>query len=914
MALLDPRIQQIFYRRLRSYGFINPRFHPEKLQSFSSVVINGGGSWQQDTDWEFPKTTRFLMDTAAVPFMVQVTAGIGALECDGVYVATTTKQNGKSVYVQVSRNEFYGFEGQVGFKRCLTPAEQSKLKDLFLDSQGKRQDACSPRILVCRDLNPNPKWGIQLLPGYGSQLFICEFLWKEKLDTYANLDANCFSSLNFHNFEADLQHSSVTIAHIHEHASRVLTTESLKAGHCFSFGPMKIAKSNLKASKLRKQYRPSALYPQGWHSDGPLVYNARVFDSDGKLMHNAPACRKRSQGDWNALWNNPLSEHLPEHLSILQESFSALFGVFTGTYIQTPPSSDCQDRDIDALNVVIPLGCAILFTFAWKHRGKGDDGHRATTQSPVAVHARPHFYCYSSDLRRMPSIDLEASLEFLSTCALKQPNAGSLIQMLDTLQTFDRVSAAGHWDAKDVHSLFSSQEDLETYVCSQLEEQRAKKQTNAAIKDCRNWSLKLSEDNDYPVSIIYSDAANCSDQSVNVASACFDSDHPSFTDSKGMTYNLVGAPRGMPSGVAPLHMKLAASMLDNWCESRLVSLLSALEQAASNPGSSESPMCVASDPSSSDSHSDRLPQSAHPTLLQQSYPAPYKGTWQVNTALPTVAAGIFPPDVPLYAITWKDFSECTIDNVGRCHVFHVHTSNLGYDTVAIQVEGEDTAYSINNSTTKCHDKSVEFTWTTTDTSHHRKHSVSMSLRNVSAACLAWAAARQPNDFTMQHFQAFETNDWIRVECGGDGNCFYHSVLFLLRLFLPEFMIENSKGNNISVQRTSVTHQLLRKATCAHLRQCQEIPATVLTIIGDDIKKYCTANARLKKWVEEPIIWAFCSFVCDLEVQVHHISSRDPILFISPSLQVSASFKLWCDDTHYQVLIPSTPKVFTMFML
>ena len=190
----------------------------------------------------------------------------------------------------------------------------------------------------------------------------------------------------------------------------------------------------------------------------------------------------------------------------------------------------------------------------------------------------------------------------------------------------------------------------------------------------------------------------------------------------------------------------------------------------------------------------------------------------------------------------------------------------------------------------------------------------MSLRNVSAACLAWAAERQPKDFTMQHFQAFETNDWIRVECGGDGNCFYHSVLFLLRLFLPEFMLQNSKGKMISVQRTSVTHQFLRNATCAHLRQCQEIPEIVSAIIGGNIKKYCTANIRLKKWVEDPIIWAFCSFVRDVEVQVHHISARDPALFISPSPKPSVSFKLWCDDTHYQVFIPSTPKVFTMFML
>jgi len=53
MAGLDSRVQQFFYRRLCAYGFVNPRWHPEKLQSFSSVVINGGGSWKQSSDWTF---------------------------------------------------------------------------------------------------------------------------------------------------------------------------------------------------------------------------------------------------------------------------------------------------------------------------------------------------------------------------------------------------------------------------------------------------------------------------------------------------------------------------------------------------------------------------------------------------------------------------------------------------------------------------------------------------------------------------------------------------------------------------------------------------------------------------------------------------------------------------------------------
>jgi hypothetical protein len=43
MALLHPRVQRIFYKRLHAYSFVNPRHHPINLQRFSSVVINGGG-------------------------------------------------------------------------------------------------------------------------------------------------------------------------------------------------------------------------------------------------------------------------------------------------------------------------------------------------------------------------------------------------------------------------------------------------------------------------------------------------------------------------------------------------------------------------------------------------------------------------------------------------------------------------------------------------------------------------------------------------------------------------------------------------------------------------------------------------------------------------------------------------------
>ncbi len=52
--------------------------------------------------------------------MIEVSAR-GALEADGIYVATTSRKNGKPVYVQISKHEYKGFKGQIGFKQCIKP-------------------------------------------------------------------------------------------------------------------------------------------------------------------------------------------------------------------------------------------------------------------------------------------------------------------------------------------------------------------------------------------------------------------------------------------------------------------------------------------------------------------------------------------------------------------------------------------------------------------------------------------------------------------------------------------------------------------------------------------------------------------------------------------------------------------------
>ena len=596
MAVLNARIQRIFYKRLHLYGFVNPRYHPERLQAFSSVVINGGGCWQQSATWEFCKLSCFRMDTTAAPFIVRVASDVGALECAGVYVASTTKQNGKPVYVQVSKREFHGFTGQKGFKSCLKDTALIHTIGRFTtNNEGNRVDACSPRVLVCLNADRS-EWGIQLLPGYCSDLCIMRFSWNR--GQTSNIQR--FASFDFNKFEAKMQPCALSITALCHSAGDCLNDNCFLNGHVFSFGTSKIMKSCFRNAKDAASFHASPLGPQGWHSDGPRMYNDSIFDTFGNLRPDAVACAHRAKwkGRWTSLWNNPLQLYFSDHIGILQESFSALFGIFKGTFIETPPVMDAR-RNRPALKVHVPLGCAVVFTFAWKHRGKGDDPEfEGTPQCPILVHARPHFYAYSADIRKLPSVDCETSLEFISICSQPLVSKGSQSQLLDCLQTFDRLSAPGHFEDPDVHELFSNQRDLDAFVQSQLREQITSQERVDTATECRKWYLLLDSSNKVLLRFENDDCAACC---VTITSANFDSEMPSFRDSSDQLYNVIGKPARIESfpndsaiyasfsvdpGCSPDTMSMAAVLMaanqatealsENWCESSLLHVLSIL--------------------------------------------------------------------------------------------------------------------------------------------------------------------------------------------------------------------------------------------------------------------------------------------------------------------------------------------------
>ena len=165
-----------------------------------------------------------------------------------------------------------------------------------------------------------------------------------------------------------------------------------------------------------------------------------------------------------------------------------------------------------------------------------------------------------------------------------------------------------------------------------------------------------------------------------------------------------------------------------------------------------------------------------------------------------------------------------------------------------------------------------------------------------------------------------------VECGGDGNCFYHSVLGLAMLFLPALYHEWGHGN-VDVLRKKVceylktnwadiqcalfdvddgseTHsvaivELLRGRTSSKNRADQAI-----------VNSFATANARQGVFVEGEIVQSFAHF-CRMPVIVTHrqstgvhIVSPDgrPMRLSDPGV-VNSPFHIYCTDGHYQAVVP-----------
>jgi hypothetical protein len=622
MAFLDPRVQRVLLRRLQRYGFTNPRFHPECLQTFSSVVINGGGSWLQSSNWEFNLQSRFVMDCDAIPFAIAVSDTPGVLEANGLYVASKTKRHNKPVYVQVSLIEFMGVKGRdkdfTPFKTCLLPKAISSVQAYALDSQGLRHEACSPRVLCCTG---NDSWGIQLLPGFDTDMFIVQFEWQACGTMIAN-QAQCFKRTIFgEKVKSSMQQCRISIKCVAKAAREVIAPLKRKELHYFSFGTTKYVVRDADADCLEV---PQAMGPQAYHADGPGVYDAAVYTDCGDLKPDAPSCGERKRlGAWTAAQNPEkarrkvvseadhlsanswcpfvprlLKPFLPEHSDILSESWSALGSVFSDTFIETKSQpkrkpgirEEALETAIAALRVPIPLGCMAPFTFHWDHRGKGDKESVCGKTVPVPVHARPHEYNFCMDPRKFPTVDSEATLEFDSTCrhAAAPSDPGSQLQVLECLQTFTRHNPGHDEELPPYHEYFCSQRDLDDYVQRALNEQcRLKVRVQHQCVVVTIWTICLSSEGPNRVLV----AGRIGDKklsAVGVTAADFDSNCPMFYGSDGRKFELHGNGKATPRGdlattfssdatLSALLVSATRDLSSNWCSATLHHLLCLLD-------------------------------------------------------------------------------------------------------------------------------------------------------------------------------------------------------------------------------------------------------------------------------------------------------------------------------------------------
>ena len=648
MAMLDPRVQRVLYGRLRIFGFANPRFHPQALQSFSSVVINGGGSFLQSSNWDFDEQSRFELDVGAQPFGIRIADTPGVLEANGLYVATKTTQNGRPVYVHVSIIEFT----KAGFAKCIQEDHKKRVLGMLPDTKGDRiVEVCSPRVLVSTGTH---EWGIQLLPGYSTSMFLVKFTWndsdsakptdafngaaakvaapkssaasKKKAESSSESDsdgslsessspkgpkskpksltssstklqgATCILRALFDG-RFDMQDCNISVQVLD---AAMLTSACKDKGHRFSFGTHKFAYRDAK-TRLAEKGVPGPLTPQGYHHDGPQFYDSRVYDEFGHLKASCLSCGERKQvnerverllkqqqdkptnnpftltemhelaNPWVPLTPNLLRRFFEHQNDILSESCSALGAFFSRTYIETPSRPSMRL----ALQVPFDLGRMSIFTFHWRHRGKGDKPPEVSSVQPAKkaktsplpskakpsvvekgmqppVHARPHNYVYTYDPRKHPTYDAEATLEFMGLCHNDAAHfdAASQVQVMECLQTFTPQSALGHDEPlEEFHTYFDDQQALNAHIENALRLQvQVSPMNQLPILQVTSWHLRLhtelvplagqSSKRTKSVSLVHGHGAE-----ILVNKADFDSDKPRFYGCDGAIYELDGAPK-----------------------------------------------------------------------------------------------------------------------------------------------------------------------------------------------------------------------------------------------------------------------------------------------------------------------------------------------------------------------------------
>ena len=285
-------------------------------------------------------------------------------------------------------------------------------------------------------------------------------------------------------------------------------------------------------------------------------------------------------------------------------------------------------------------------------------------------------------------------------------------------------------------------------------------------------------------------------------------------------------------------------------------------------------------------------------------------------ALPSFCKESMTADVQSQSPGIEMFGECMADNhVGACQVFRVYTTihdgSHPYDSIALEIDKQK--FYVNNRVTSGNKES-----NTVTISEPGNPTNSLTFSGVSADFLSWALAKMTRNYQIDHFNFFEANSMVRVDCGARGNCFFHSCLFLLKLEVPDFtftMAASRTKRQVTHNISQATHAQLREATCQHLRNhYAEMNLNGYTIVdtlrqkdedADEaiIKRFCAKNEKLGEFAERTMVMAFAHF-CQVSIPIYHISHHGPynVGVSQPVRSFSSLVGLFCDEQHYQARV------------
>jgi hypothetical protein len=209
----------------------------------------------------------------------------------------------------------------------------------------------------------------------------------------------------------------------------------------FSFGSKRCVKS---VAVKGSSYRPKATQHQRIHTDGPTKCRTHIWNDDGTLRLN---------GDLNDFEELRLT---------LMQSLSALLAFLPDTALGMPSSASIAAT----LKLAIPMGRAVLFRFDWLHHGWKCVDERDL--DALRVHFRAHFYLLSGVLRELPTVDLEATFEFLSALSHEDLDDATKLLLLECLETFVPVSTVrkgfSMFAVEQGYKLFATQDSLSQHL------------------------------------------------------------------------------------------------------------------------------------------------------------------------------------------------------------------------------------------------------------------------------------------------------------------------------------------------------------------------------------------------------------------------------------------------------------------